>query len=35
MGENTFYIDKITRSIEDAATGESLETELLLIIMDA
>ncbi len=31
MEKNTFYIDKVTRSIEDAVTGKSFETEVLRI----
>ena len=29
MKQNTFYIDKVTRSIEDAVTGKSCETDVL------
>jgi hypothetical protein len=29
--KNTFYIDKVTRSIEDAVTGKSSETDVLAI----
>lgn len=31
MKKNTFYIDKVTRSIEDAVTGKSTETDVLAI----
>ena len=31
MKKNTFYIDKVTRSIEDAVTGKSAETDVLAI----
>ena len=29
MQKQSFYIDKITKSIEDASTGESYETDVI------
>jgi hypothetical protein len=33
MRNHSFYIDKITNSIEDAITGKSLDTDVLLLIV--
>ncbi|MEJ7736990.1 MAG: hypothetical protein WKF97_06150 [Chitinophagaceae bacterium] len=33
MPNHPFYIDKITTSIEDAATGKSLDTDVLPLIL--
>ena len=32
MRNHSFYIDKITNSIEDAVTGKSLDTDVLPLI---
>ncbi len=32
MHKQSFYIDKITKSIEDAATGKSYDTDVIAII---
>ena len=34
MIKHSFYIDKITNSIEDAVTGKSLDTEVLPLALE-